>query len=150
MFKNTLSTCAQKLEVHLKEQKVNDENSALLTLTSSTLLDNSIFKSMSTKKKINSAKKQLIPPHCRRALTPILQNNVGRSSPILNDESILMKSGNISNLNITFNVSNIEEFIKGLVHNYNRRLIWNCLQNIFAECRVAVSEICMNTEKLAT
>lgn len=110
---------------------------------------------MSAKKKMSSAKKQLIPPQCRRALTPRALNSVYSEMPdlgktFLSDESFLMASGNTSNIDITFNETKVKGTLQGLVHSYNRRLIWNCLQQIFTECKGEVSKICMNTDEAVT
>lgn len=146
--------------MHVKQQKINDENSAVFRINptiNSTFLDNSIFVRMSAKKKMSSAKKQLIPPQSRRALTPRALNSVYNDIPDLgktflsvNDESFLIGSGNISNIDITFNESKVKETLQGLVHSYNRRLIWNCLQQIFTECKTEVSKFCINTDEGVT
>lgn len=155
LLKDTLKSCAQKLEMHVEQQRVNNENSALF---SSTVLGNSTYIRISAKKKVSSAKKQLIPPQSRRALTPLVHNSVfndtlfhlpdvGRTLMSIKDESFLMKSGQFSHIDIKFNETKVKATLQGLVHSYHRRLIWSCLQQIFTECRTEVSEICMNTDE---
>lgn len=163
-----MRNCAQKLDVQVKQQRVNDENSALFRLDptmisntfleTSTFLETTTFMLMSAKKKMSTAKKRLIPMQSRRALTPLLQNSVMNDTqfselPELertvlsnNDDSIFMRSGNFSQINITFNESKVKESVEKLLHSYNRRLIWNCLQHILTDCKTDVSKICVNTD----
>lgn len=128
--------------MHIKKQKENDENSAIFT--------NSTFVQMSARKKVSSARKQLIPSQSRRALTPILQSSVldgtlgllpNFGQTIIHDESFL------SNVNITFNESEVRATLQDLMRSKNRPLIFKCLMQIFTEYKTELSRICTSTNK---
>lgn len=145
LFKEILKTCAQKLEMHIKQQKINDENSAIFA--------HSTFVQMSARKNISSATKQLIPSQSRKALTPILQNSVldgtlvhllNFSQTIMNDESFL------SNVNVTVNESQVRAIVQDLLRSKNRLLIFKCLMNFFTAYKTELPRICTHTnEKIA-
>lgn len=124
----------------MKKQRVKDENSTLLAMsTTCSVLDNSLFFTM-------SARKKLIPTETRRAFTPLQHNIVDQSSNI-GDASYLMRSMNISNVNVTFNESKIKATLQQLVCSYNQQLIFDCFMQIFTECKTELSDICLGTNE---
>lgn len=156
-LKDTLKSCAEKLDLHIKQHKINDENSALFRIDASSFsqMSNTLIQ-MSAQKKVSSARKRLIPSFQdnRRALTPSVRFSGLNDTSFLNktsfniaNESILMQSGNFSQTEITFNTSTVKSYIHKMLHSYNRRLIWSCLQQILTKYKGNVLEICLNTDE---